>query len=159
SQLAASQNPYIALNAPIDANNDCGSIGESMNGNQVAVSGNVGTQALSQTVAAHLAIACGNDANPFRPFLGYGDITRLDNGASSSYNALQMQVRRAVGNLQMNFAYTYSHSIDDASDGGLFGDGGILDAYHPSFFRASSNFDQRHAISASWVYELPFFKA
>jgi hypothetical protein len=70
-----------------------------------------------------------------------------------------MQVRRAVGSLQTSFAYTYSHSIDDASDGGLFGDGGILNAYTPSLFRASSNFDQRHAISASWIYDLPFFKA
>jgi len=156
--LPASQNPYIALNAPIDANNDCGSISESMNGNQVLVSGAVSGQAASPAVATHLAIACGNDANPFRPFLGYGDITRLDNGASSSYNALQMQLRRTVGTLQMNVAYTYSHSIDGASDGGLFGDGGILDGFNPSLFRASSNFDQRHTISASWIYELPFLK-
>jgi hypothetical protein len=157
--LPTSQNPYVALGTPIDANNDCGSVSESMSGNQVVVSGTVNGQAVSQSVATHLAIACGNDANPFRPFPGYGDITRLDNGASSSYNALQTQIRRAIGNLQVNFSYTYSHSIDDASDGGLFGDGGILNAYDFRAFRASSNFDQRHAISASWMYELPFFKA
>ena len=156
--LAASQNPYVALNAPIDNTNDCGSIGEAMNGNSVAVSGTVAGNAVNQNVAAHLAIACGNDANPFRPYRGYGDITRLDNGAASSYNALQAQLRRSVGNLQLNLSYTWSHSIDDSSDGGLFGDGGILNAYDPSAFRASSNFDQRHAISASWVYALPVFK-
>ena len=55
-------------------------------------------------------------------------------------------------------AYTYSHSIDDASDGGVFGDGGILDAYNFALFRTSSNFDQRHAFSTSAVYDLPFFK-
>ena len=156
--LSASQNPYIVLGAPIDTTNDCGSVSEAMNGNQVAASGQVAGQPVSQLVATHLAIACGNDPNPFRPFLGYGDITRLDNGASSSYNALQTQLRRAVGNLQINLSYTYSHSIDDASDGGLFGDGGILNAYNPRAFRASSNFDQRHAFNASWVYELPIFK-
>ena len=156
--LSASQNPYIALGAPIDTTNDCGSVSEAMNGTQVAASGQVAGQPVSQLVATHLAIACGNDPNPFRPFLGYGDITRLDNGASSSYNALQTQLRRAVGNLQINLSYTYSHSIDDASDGGLFGDGGILNAYNPRAFRASSNFDQRHAFNASWVYELPIFK-
>jgi len=61
--------------------------------------------------------------------------------------------------LQLNVSYTYSHSIDDASDGGLFGDGGILNAQDFAAFRASSNFDQRHAFSTSAVYDLPFFKA
>ena len=113
---------------------------------------------LSAQATVNLNIACGNDANPFRPFRGYGDITRLDNGASSNYNALQMQLRRTAGALQLNVSYTYSHSIDDASDGGLFGDGGILNAYDFAAFRASSNFDQRHTFTSSAVYDLPFFK-
>jgi hypothetical protein len=109
-------------------------------------------------VATNLAVACGSDPNPFRPFLGVGNITRLDNGAGSGYNALQAQLRRSVGSLVVNVAYTYSHSIDDASDGGVFGDGGILDAFNPAIFRTSSNFDQRHSFSTSAVYDLPFFK-
>ena len=68
------------------------------------------------------------------------------------------QLRRTVGALQLNVSYTYSHSIDDASDGGLFGDGGILNAYDFAAFRASSNFDQRHTFTTSAVYDLPFFK-
>jgi hypothetical protein len=108
--------------------------------------------------AINLSVACGNDPNPFRPFLGVGNITRLDNGAGSGYNALQAQLRRSVGGLVVNVAYTYSHSIDDASDGGVFGDGGILDAFNPAIFRTSSNFDQRHSFSTSAVYDLPFFK-
>jgi hypothetical protein len=118
----------------------------------------VAGQPVSTMVATNLAVACGNDPNPFRPFRGFGDITRLDNGASSNYNALQAQLRRSVGSLQVNVAYTYSHSIDDASDGGLFGDGGILDAYSFSTFRAASNFDQRHQITASYIYDLPLFR-
>jgi hypothetical protein len=113
---------------------------------------------VSTQVATNLAVACGNDPNPFRPFRGIGSISRLDNRASSIYHALQAQLRRSIGSLQVNFAYTYSHSIDDASDGGLFGDGGILNGYDPAIFRASSNFDQRHQISASYVYDLPFFR-
>src|SRR5258708_7106036 len=156
SPLAASQNPYIALGTPIDSNGDCGSISESINGNnQVIASGTVNGQAVSQPVATHLALACGTDANPFRPFRGYVDVTRLDNGASSSYQALQTQLRRTVGSLELNLSYTYSHSIDDASDGGLFGDGGILDSTNFRAFRAASNFDQRHAFSANCVYVLP----
>jgi Carboxypeptidase regulatory-like domain len=161
--VPTSQNPYLALNAPISAA-DCGSISESINGSgQVVAAGTVNGVNYSGTtggqVATNLAVACANDANPFRPFRGYGDITRLDNGASSSYNALQAQLRRSIGTLQLNVSYTYSHSIDDASDGGLFGDGGILNAYDFPAFRASSNFDQRQTFTTSAIYDLPFFKS
>jgi hypothetical protein len=161
--VPASQNPYIALNAPISTA-DCNSAAEGVNGNGQAVAtatvnGVNYTGTTGGQVATNLAVACGNDANPFRPYRGFGDITRLDNGASSSYNALQTQLRRTVGSLQLNFAYTYSHSIDGASDGGLFGDGGILNAYNFAAFRASSNFDQRHTLTTSAIYDLPFFKS
>jgi hypothetical protein len=160
--VPGAQNPYIALGAPISAN-DCASIAETVApGGPVTVSGTVNGAPYSATsggqVATNLAVACGNDPNPFRPFRGYGDITRLDNGASSSYNALQAQLRRSVGSLQLNVSYTYSHSIDDASDGGVFGDGGILNAYNFAAFRASSNFDQRQTFTTSVIYDLPFFK-
>jgi hypothetical protein len=160
--VPAAQNPYIALGAPISAS-DCNSINESSGlGTPVTVTATVnGVGYTGQTggqVATNLAVACGTDANPFRPFRGFGDISRLDNGASSSYNALQAQLRRSVGSLQLNLSYTYSHSIDDASDGGLFGDGGILNAFSFPSFRASSNFDQRHLFNASAIYDLPFFK-
>jgi Carboxypeptidase regulatory-like domain len=156
--IPAAQNPYIPLNAPI-SQDDCGSISETTDPNGLVIpSGTVNGQPVSSQVATNLSVACGGDANPFRPFRGYGSITRLDNGASSSYNALQAQLRRSIGSLQVNIAYTYSHSIDDASDGGLFGDGGILDAFSFPTFRASSNFDQRHQITASYVYDLPLFR-
>jgi hypothetical protein len=160
--VAAAQNPYISLGAPISAP-DCSSINESTTaGGPVIVTATVnGAGYTGQTggqVATNLAVACGTDANPFRPYRGLGDITRLDNGASSSYNALQAELRRSVGSLQLNISYTLSHSIDDASDGGLFGDGGILNAYDFPAFRASSNFDQRQLFNVSAIYDLPFFK-
>ena len=156
--IPAAQNPYLPLNAPI-SQADCGSISETTDASgNVIPSGSVNGQPVSMQVATNLSVACGGDANPFRPFRGYGSITRLDNGAGSSYHALQAQLRRSVGDLQVNVAYTYSHSLDDASDGGLFGDGGILDAHSFPRFRASSNFDQRHQITASYIYDLPVFR-
>ena len=148
-----SQNPYKPgepING-IDANtglphDDCGTL-QTPSG--VAITGQA---------AINLGVACGNDPNPFRPFGGYGSIMRLDNGAASSYHALQAQLRRSLGALQLNVSYTYSHSIDDASDGGVFGDGGILNAYDFPAFRASSNFDERHLFKVSSIYDLPFFK-
>jgi hypothetical protein len=160
--VPAALNPYIALKAPISTA-DCATAAEGFNGSGQAVAtatinGVNYTGTTGGQVATNLAVACGNDANPFRPFRGIGDITRLDNGASSSYNALQAQLRRSIGTLQLNISYTYSHSVDDASDGGIFGDGGILNAFDFPAFRASSNFDQRHTFTTSAIYDLPFFK-
>jgi len=105
--------------------------------------------------AINLYVACGNDPDPFRPYLGIGSITRKDETASSNYNAMQVAVRHSIGGLQLNLAYTYSHSIDDSSD---WNDAGLLNSYDLSAFRASSNFDQRHVFNLGYVYDLPFFK-
>jgi len=160
--VPTAQNPYIASGASVGAA-DCSSVNETINGSgQVVATATVNGAPFGGTtggqVATNLLVACGNDPNPFRPFRGFGDITRLDNGATSSYNALEGELRRTVGKLQLNVSYTYSHSIDDASDGGLFGDGGILNVYDFPAFRAASNFDQRHTFTSSAIYDLPFFK-
>jgi len=104
----------------------------------------------------NLNASCSNiDPNTVRPFLGYSDIANLQFAAASNYNALQSSLRHQVGGLQLTVAYTYSHSIDDASD--RF-DGSFVDSYHPFLNRASSNFDQRHIFNLSYVYDLPFFR-
>jgi hypothetical protein len=102
----------------------------------------------------NFAVACGIfSADPFRPFQGYADIRRQDNAASSIYHALQASVRKTVGGLQFGAAYTFSHGIDDASSGG---DSSFLNSYDFAANRASSNFDQRHVLTFSYVYDLPF---
>jgi Carboxypeptidase regulatory-like domain len=108
--------------------------------------------------AVNVAVAQGcvvAGADPFRPFAGYTTISAIQNAASSNYNALQVAVRRSIGGLQLNFAYTYSHSIDDASDRY---DTALVNTYDPSAFRASSSFDQRQVLNFGYVWDLPFFK-
>ena len=106
--------------------------------------------------AINLAVAgCQANADLFRPFPGYGDIAYLVNAASSTYHALQFGMRRSMGTLDLNLAYTYSHSIDDSSD--RF-DGSFVDAYHPQLNRASSSFDQRHIFNLGYVWDVPGFK-
>jgi hypothetical protein len=142
-----SQNPY-KLGEAIGPN-DCGNAtptGGATTPSGVPVAGQA---------AINLYVACGNDPDPFRPYLGIGSITRKDESASSNYNALQLAVRHSIGGLQLNLAYTYSHSIDDSSD---WNDSGLLNSYDLSAFRASSNFDQRHVFNIGYVYDLPFFK-
>jgi hypothetical protein len=107
------------------------------------------------TIGVNMYVACGNDPDFFRPFLGFSDIRRQENAASSIYHALQLSARRAVGSIQLSVSYTYSHSIDDASSAG---DTSFVDSYNLAANRASSNFDQRHVLSLSYIYDLPFFK-
>ncbi|MGB8987905.1 MAG: carboxypeptidase regulatory-like domain-containing protein [Candidatus Sulfotelmatobacter sp.] len=105
--------------------------------------------------ATNLFVACGNNASFFRPYLGIGSIQRKDQTGSSNYNALELSLRHAIGGLELNAAYTYSHSIDDSSDQN---DTGFVNSYNLNAYRASSNFDQRHNFTIAYVYDFPFFK-
>jgi hypothetical protein len=99
-------------------------------------------------------VACGNDPNPSRPFLGLSTLELLETEANSHYHALQATVRRAFGGLELNMAYTYSHSIDNSSDRA---DATFVDSFNLNANKASSNFDERHILNISYVYDLPFF--
>ncbi len=139
--VAAAQNPYAAGQV-INTSTDC---------SPLAVNGNPVTGA----VANNLSVACGI-ASPdlYRPYPGYGNITLREFQANSSYNSLQVSGRRNVGRLQLSVAYTWSHSLDDSSDGG---DANFVNSYNLEATRSSSNFDQRHLFNMSYVYDLPFF--
>src|SRR5258708_36300273 len=107
----ASQNPYTPGQVITAA--DCNTV---TNVGDPTVSGVVNGTTLSGQTAINLQTACGNDANPYRPFYGVATITRLEDKASSIYHALQISMRKSVGDLSLSAAYTYSHSIDDSSD-------------------------------------------
>jgi Carboxypeptidase regulatory-like domain/TonB-dependent Receptor Plug Domain len=113
-----------------------------------------GGPAITGPALVNFNVACGNDANPSRPFVGLGTLEFLETQANSHYNALQASLRRTLGSLIVNVAYTYSHSIDDSS---ARGDATFVDSYNLPGTRASSNFDQRHILNISYVYDLPFF--
>jgi hypothetical protein len=169
--VPASQNPY-APGQPITTN-DCFAAAQqgqpglfiTANGQAQAVGGDTATGVPSSattysgtttgTWANNLAVACGNNSNFYRPYLGIGDIQRKDQTGSSNYNALELSLRHNIGGLELNAAYTYSHSIDDSSD---YNDTGFVNAYDLNAYRASSNFDQRHNITLAYVYDEPFFK-
>jgi hypothetical protein len=99
-------------------------------------------------------VACGNNPDPYRPYYSLGSIQNVAPLANSNYNALQFSLRKTSGALTLGVAYTYSHSLDNSSD---HFDGNFVDSYNLKKNYASSNFDQRHILSASWVYDLPFF--
>ena len=155
--VAASQNPYGPGQVITTA--DCNGIGlDPVTGIATATPGAGTTYTTAQTGgwANNLAVACGNVADYYRPFVGMGTITRLENEANSSYHALQVAVRKSLGSLTLTSAYTYSHSIDNSSDRY---DATFVNSYDPNFTRASSNFDERHMLNTGWVYDIPLFKA
>jgi hypothetical protein len=109
-------------------------------------------------VYQYLQAACTNpnipnvNSLPGRPYHGLGRVLSLENVANSSYNALQTTLRHSSGGLTLGLSYSYSHSIDDASDRS---DPILVNSYDLRENRASSNFDERHLATVSYVYQLP----
>lgn len=92
--------------------------------------------------------------------------TRLRlNGASSTYNGLQIRYDTRLSNsLTMNANYSLSKTIDNASEiFSTFG-GGQSVANSQRFFdntngeRGLSAFHQKHNFTANFIYELPWYK-
>jgi hypothetical protein len=86
------------------------------------------------------------------------------NQGSSSYNALFMTLRKRLSNnLQFDFNYTYSHAIDNNSTdphaNGNFEQGVtsvLCNALDTHACRGNAEFDATDAITALFVYDLPF---
>jgi len=89
------------------------------------------------------------------PGAGLGNITEVDSGANSNYNALWITLnKRTSKGLQFNTSYTYSKSIDDNS---LNSQGVIVqNSLDIGDSRGLSDFDARHRFVFSGFYELPF---
>jgi hypothetical protein len=106
----------------------------------------------------HLQAACTNpnipnvNSLPGRPYPGLAKVLALQNIAGSSYHALQATLRHTSRGLTAGISYSYSHSLDDASDRS---DPVLVNSYDLRENRASSNFDQRHLVNFSYVYQLP----
>ena len=137
--ITQAQNPYQPGQAMTQADCNNGTV------NGVAPTG---------PAAIQFNVACGASPDPYRPYRGYGTITSLEPEANSSYNSLQVSVRRHIGRLNFDLAYTWSHSFDDSSDRY---DGNFVDSYNLQRTWASSNFDQRHILNLGYVYDIPFF--
>ncbi|MGA7852690.1 MAG: carboxypeptidase regulatory-like domain-containing protein [Candidatus Acidiferrales bacterium] len=139
----ASMNPYPA-GVPLTPS-DC------QNG---VVNGVIPITNSPASVQNNFNVACGNiDPNLVRPnFPGFGDITGKEYRASSNYNSLQIAIRRTISPLTLAVAYTYSHSLDDESD---WQDVNFVNSYNLKGNYASSNFDERHILTVSYVYDIP----
>jgi hypothetical protein len=106
----------------------------------------------------NLQAACTNpnipnvNSLPGHPYPGLGRVLSLQNVADSGYNALQFTLQHTSGPLTAGISYSYSHSLDDASDRS---DPVLVNSYDLRENRASSSFDQRHLLNINYIYRLP----
>jgi len=99
-----------------------------------------------------------NSAVGASPFPAFGVINQLQTTAFSNYNSLQANLNfRGYHGLTSTVNYTYSHSIDNASDGFDFVPQATQpdNSRAPDRERANSNFDVRQRFSWILDYKLP----
>ena len=99
------------------------------------------------------------DNGPFPPTGGtFFYVNQLESSANSNYSALQvsLNIRNKHGFSTM-VNYTYSHSIDNASDGQDFVPNATQpdNSWRPDLEKASSNFDSRHRFVWTVTYDVP----
>jgi hypothetical protein len=101
-------------------------------------------------------------AQPRRPFPAFGAINTLSSFAHSSYHSLQTKLERRFSNgFSLLSAYTWSHAIDNSTDGEELPNPSVVpqDQFNTNAEKASSSFDIKHRFVTSFVYDLPFGRA
>jgi len=111
----------------------------------------------SAALTAYCSSAGGPSDCPFSSALEFSNI------AFANFNSLEASLtkqngsNRIIGNTYFTLAYTYGHSIDNAS--GFRNRDSQVPYYEASVFRASSDFDVTHRITLSGGWDLPFDRA
>ncbi len=116
---------------------------------------------INQPVNPSVSSARPFDNGPFAPSGGtFFYVNQLETTANSSYNALQTSftLRNRHG-WSSAINYTWSHSIDNASDGQDYVANATQpdNSYRADLERGNSNFDSRHRFVASASYNIPNF--
>jgi hypothetical protein len=103
------------------------------------------------------------DQNQFNPDTGppygqFSSVLYVESASASSYNSMQFRSERRVSHgLAFVGAYTWSRSIDDLSSvfGGSVGSGLPQNSQDLRGDRGPSDFNAKHRVSVSSVYDLP----
>jgi carboxypeptidase family protein len=97
----------------------------------------------------------------------FGTVTQLTNGAISNYDGVTFGLQQHVTKgFSGQLSYTYSHSLDESSNGGLQPystnqtSDSLLAQINPFNLRllnyGPSDYDFRHNFSATYIWQLPF---
>jgi outer membrane receptor protein involved in Fe transport len=96
---------------------------------------------------------------PVLPYPNLGPIEFRDNGGNSIYHGGELTLeKRFSQGLSFRGAYTFSKSIDESQEHLAAGGTGSFtqNAYNRRERRGLSDFDVRHRLAVSYIYELPF---
>ncbi len=101
------------------------------------------------------------DDGPFTPSGGtFFYVNQLETSSSSSYNSLQVSFSlRDIRGFTTDVTYTWSHSIDNASDGQDYVANATQpdNSYRTDLERGPSNFDVRQRFIWRFAYDIPHF--
>jgi hypothetical protein len=90
----------------------------------------------------------------------FGNVNEFRTDAGSNYTGLQTSATKQFAGLTLRGNYTYSHCLDEVSNGGLlaYSSLGILSPLPGDLRKEYGNcdYDVRHNISAFAIYEIPF---
>ena len=90
----------------------------------------------------------------------FGSVNEFQTSATSNYSGLQAGITEQFGGLTLRGNYTFSHCLDEVSNGGLlsFSTEGILSPLPGELRRqyGDCDYDVRHNISAFGIYKIPF---
>jgi len=90
----------------------------------------------------------------------YGALSTFSSVAKSNYHAGTLSIRERLGStLTLDFNYTLSHALDDASGlstSGAYGGAFIVNPILQHLSYANADFDIRHIININGVWTLPF---
>lgn len=95
----------------------------------------------------------------------YGRVSAFTNNAHSNYNGLQLNLRHNGHGLSGELSYTWSHSLDDVSNGGTglpWNGASVTNQVSPDLFGtqslnySNSDYDIRHNVTGDIMYEEPY---
>ncbi|MCU0248171.1 MAG: TonB-dependent receptor, partial [Bryobacter sp.] len=143
-------------------------------GVQITTTRDLNIGALGPEVSYRINDASGNQVGTFttptyrlanRVDTRYQRLLQVENGGQSWYNGLVLQLnKRFSKGFQMNVAYTWSHAIDTANQGGgsntLFFDT-LRSTYNGDYSadKGSSSLDQRHRMTTNFLWSPTFTKS
>jgi hypothetical protein len=130
----------------------------------------VGNHTYHQPVLNNGVNAFNNLGAPGFPTLGttapnpnFSGVTQIYSGASSNYNGVVVTATKRASYLTLQFNYTYSHALDEVSNGGFNSFSGNSESPtnpNPAFLRqnyGNADYDTRNYISANYIFSMPTY--
>jgi len=98
------------------------------------------------------------------PAPAFGTVTEVSSTATSNYSGFIASVLHKGKSLNMQFNYTYSHAMDEISNGGILSfnaNSSItsqIDPYNLRHNYGNADYDTRHYLNGNYLYMLPYFR-